>query len=66
MCRSLLALHVILLNSQKKSRSLLYDEFKKQMATLLGQWENDIERVKESEEKLSVSCGQDYSNLQRL
>ena len=40
---------------QKKNRSVLYDEFKKQMATLLGQWEHDIERVKESEEKLNVS-----------
>ena len=27
------------------------------MATLLGQWESDIDRMKESEEKLTVSLG---------
>ena len=40
---------------QRNGRSLLHEEFKKQISAILGQWQNDIDRIKENEEKLNVS-----------
>ncbi|CAK8695574.1 unnamed protein product [Clavelina lepadiformis] len=54
------------LDSQKESRNTLYEEYRKQMGTVLGQWESDIERAKETEEKLNSLLTQQMKLLAQI
>ncbi|XP_002125203.3 synaptonemal complex protein 3-like isoform X2 [Ciona intestinalis] len=41
------------LENQKKDRSTLNEEYKKQISSVINQWETDIDKAKENEEKLN-------------
>lgn len=45
---------ILTINFQKRDREKLNTEYEKQVKTLFAQWETDIARVKENEEKFNV------------
>nr|CAB3266750.1 synaptonemal complex protein 3-like [Phallusia mammillata] len=52
--------------SQRTDRQKLNDEYKKQISGVLNQWEADIERAKESEEKLNGLINQQMKLVSQI
>lgn len=55
-----------ILENQRKERQVLHNEYTKQMNSLFGQWESDIAKVKENEDKLNAVLQQQIKLIAQI